>query len=776
MFVPICQAVQHAHQKGIIHRDLKPPNILIPLYEGQAVPKVIDFGIAKAIGVRLTERTLTTDSGTVVGTPEYMSPEQAEPEQLDIDTRSDIYSLGVVLYELLTGTTPLRGDGMTDAGLLNLLRRIREEEPTKPSTRLSTTEELPAIAAKRGVQPRKLMTLLRGDLDWIVMKCLEKDRTRRYATANALALDLERYLNDEPVEACPPSAGYRVRKYVRRNKGPVLSALAITLALLGGTGVALWQAMAATRARDVALQAAEAERAARDTANAKQEETRAVLQFVENQILAAARPKGQRGGLGPDVSLRAAIQSALPFVDKSFKDQPLIEARLRLTLGMSFRYLGDAKTAAEQEEAARMLYARHRGPDHPDTLRSMNNLANSYDVLGRYADALKLREDTLALRKVKLGPDHPDTLQSMGSLANSYAALGRHADALKLYEDTLALQKAKLGPDHPDTLGSMNNLAIRYYALGRHADALKLFEETLALRKAKLGPDHPDTLVSMNNLANSYDPLGRHADALKLREETLALQKAKLGPDHPDTLRSMNNLAKSYYDLGRHADALKLHEETLALRKAKLGPDHPNTLTSMYNLAESCAALGRHGDALKLFEETLALRKAKLGPDHPDTLQSMWGVAKSLIKLERGVEPVPIIDECVQRASGKVVDPALLSSVIDLRLRHFAKSKDVAGCRASAAMWEKLDRRDADSLYNAACMRAITAQVLRDSGGKGADAEAGRAIAWLRQAVSAGYHDARHTGTDHDLEGLRDRADFRELLGQLQTRSSKDPN
>ena len=669
--------------------------------------------------------------------------------------------------------------------------------------------------------------------------------------------------------------------------------------------------VATTAQENAKLEAENAKKAAQE-ARDKEGEARAVLGFVEDKILAAARPKGEAGGLGHDVTLRKALEATLPQVETSFQSQPLVEASVRMTLGDSFLYLGDAATAEQQYQIARARFTAWQGPDHPHTLSSMNNLARSYAALGRQAEALKLFEETLALRKAQLGPDHPDTLSSMNDLANSYAALGRqaealklreqtlalrkaklgpdhrdtlasmhnlansyahlnrHAEALKLRAETLALLKAKLGPDHPDTLALMNNLALSYAALGRQAEALKLFEETLALRKAKLGPDHPDTLWSMHNLAMSYAAvgrqaealklheetlvlqkarqaealklheetlalqkakllksqwdyagarplyelalainkevqgerhpdtlssmndlaasyavLGRQAEALKLREQTLALRKAKLGPDHPDTLLSMDNLAASYAALGRQAEALKLREQTLALRKAKLGPDHPDTLGSMDNLAASYAALGRQAEALKLREQTLVLRKAKLGPDHPDTLWSMYSLAQSLVVLDRPSESVAIIDDCLRRVEGKVVDPRLVPFALGLRLRACAKQKDASGCRRTAELWEKLNRNDAGSLYDAACYRAVTAGVLRADdrtphAGQQADAEADIAMSWLAKAVAAAGYDApqhlAYMTRDCDLDALRDRADFRRLLAELLDRGfPKDP-
>ena len=791
LFVRVCRAVQHAHTKGIIHRDLKPSNVLVTLHDGVAVPKVIDFGVAKATGQQpLTDRTLFTQFAQMVGTPLYMSPEQAEMSGLDVDTRSDVYSLGVLLYELLTGTTPFDKERLKQAAHDEVRRIIREEEPPKPSTRLSGSVQLPSIAANRGLEPKKLSGLVSGDLDWIVMRALEKNRNRRYETANGLARDIERYLHDEPVEACPPSAGYRMRTFVRRNKGPVMGASLILLALIAGmlgTTIGLIRAEEARQAEaeqrllvqvneQKAIAAAATANQAKQTAEAREAETKAVLEFVENKVFAAARPEGKEGGLGREVTLRKAIEAALPFVEASFTNKPLIEARLRMTLGVSFSYLGDAEIAGVQYQKARALYTQHRGPDHPDTLKSMNNLALSYAALGRDAEALKLHERTLTLRQGKLGPDHADTLKSMNNLANSYADLGRHAEALKLREETLRLRQGKLGPDHSDTLASMNNLALSYVALGRHADALKLHEETLMLSEAKLGPDHPDTLASMNSLAITYSRLGRQADALKLREETLTLRRGKLGHDHPDTLTSMNNLSKSYDIVGRHAEALKLREETLTLRQGKLGHDHPDTLASMNSLAITYSHLDRHAEALKLREETLTLRRGKLGHDHPDTLNSMHNLALSYADLGRDAEALKLREEMLTLRQGKLGPDhpdtllgmlGVAGSLVELgeHAKGFAEANAVAARPNVSAV----------GLYNAACVCArASAAVKGDS--ELQERYAKRAVELLAAADARGY-DTSHgenLKNDRDLDPLRSRPDYLALVARLKAGAATD--
>jgi tetratricopeptide (TPR) repeat protein len=340
----------------------------------------------------------------------------------------------------------------------------------------------------------------------------------------------------------------------------------------------------------------------------------------------------------------------------------------------------------------------------------------------------------LALQKAELGADHPDTLESMAGLASSYVGLGsltRLAEGLWLWEETVALSKARFGPDDPNTLRYIDGLDSAYFFLGRHTDRLKLLEAALELRKTKLGLDHPDTLLNMENLANCYEADGRTADVIRLREQILTGQKALLGPGHADTFDAMNNLAKSYAAAGRYADALKLHEQTLAHYKTLIGP-----------------------------------------PDHPDVLENLWYVAEELSHLDRGAEAVPIIDDCVRRVAGKQVDPRLILGMTELRVRHFEKMKDAAGCRQTAEMWEELNRTDAASLYNAACWRAVTVAVVKQT--PGADAtrlaneEADLAMTWLRKAAAAGYKDAAHMKTDKDLDALRGRPDFQALLKELE--------
>ncbi len=588
LFIKVCQAIQHAHQKGIIHRDIKPSNIMVTLHDGVPVPKVIDFGIAKATEGRLTDATVYTQLHQFIGTPAYMSPEQAEMSGLDIDTRSDIYSLGVLLYELLTGRTPFDAQELVKGGLEAIRRRIREVEPPRPSTRLSTLqgEALTSTAKQHGTQSMHLLKLIRGDLDWIVMKCLEKDRARRYDTANGLAMDLRRHLQNEPIVARPPSTAYRLQKVWRRHKAAVTAAALMASVLVAATGLSVWQALRAGRAETLAKQ--------------RLVESEAISKFL-TQVFQSPDPARD----GRTITVAETLGAAAKKLENDLAGEPARRAELQATIASTYYALGLYREAIPLHEKVRDYYLVTSGPQRPNTLGAMHDLAGSYDHAGRRKEALKLREEALTLRRKVDGPEHPDTLLAMGELAISYTGAGRRDEALKLEEAVLALRRKVSGPEHFETLTAMNNLATSYVTAGRRDEALKLLEEALELRRKVNGAEHPHTLVAMNNLAVSYALAGRRNEALKLREQVLALRRKVLGAEHPDTILGMSLLADSYDEAGHRDEALKLREEALALRRNVSRPE--DTAVAMQSLAISCTEAGRHPEAIALLGQACEL-------------------------------------------------------------------------------------------------------------------------------------------------------------------------
>jgi serine/threonine protein kinase/tetratricopeptide (TPR) repeat protein len=649
----LASAVHYAHQCGVIHRDLKPANILLasrtgrnvspekgqpgisPVSEGPTewsadeFPKISDFGLAKQ------DRPGLTYLGDVLGTPSYMAPEQTQGD--GVGTAADVYALGVILYETLTGRVPFLG-----ASVLETLDQVRNAEPAPP---------------------RKLTGCIPRDVETICLKCLEKDPARRYVSAQTLADDCRRYLEGRPVLARPVSRRERLWRWFRRN--PLAGSLAGTLGLIVVTTFAgltmLYLNADAQRNRAEGaeanwIRAATEARAGEAKAVQSQAETKAVLDFFTKKILAAARPKGQEGGLGPQASIRAAMDHAEPGIAKAFAKQPLAEASVRQTLGITYWFMGEYPRAIAQHERELALRRGQLAADDPQTLNAMAHLAQAYQGAGQTRDALRLHEQIFALRKARLGPNDTETLWTMNRLASTLHGLGRLAEAVPLYEEGLMRAKTALGPDHSDTLIYMSYLCIGYRDAGRWAEALPLAQATLELDRAKLGAHHPDTLAAMNHLATILHHVGRFAEAAKLQQETLELRKTILRPDHPETLNSANNLAAVYLDTGRLAEALPLLENALKIERTQEGADHPYTLAIMANLANAYRLAGRLPEACALYQETLRLQNAKVGPDHYKRLIVMNDFGTCLIKMKRFDEALSLLRECQTLRTRK--DPA----------------------------------------------------------------------------------------------------------------------
>jgi tetratricopeptide (TPR) repeat protein len=781
LFVPICQAVQHAHQKGIIHRDLKPGNILVTVIDGRPVPKVIDFGVAKATAGKLTDESLSTHFGAVVGTLEYMAPEQAGYSGEDIDTRADIYSLGVILYELLTGLRPLGSKRLKKAALTEMIRIIKEEEPSRPSTRLSTDESLPSLASLRQTEPKKLLALLRGELDCVVMKCLEKQRDRRYETANGLARDIQRYLADEIVEARPPSAGYRLRKVARKHRAALATTTAIAVLLLAGLSVSLWQMFRAIEAESKAVSESEAKDLALAAEKKAREQAFAALRSMTDEVVERKFAAGQGHTLTDDdrAFLRGVIAQydAFAAIQGDDADSRVVRAEGRAHVGLMRHRLGELKEAEADFDAALGIFKQLAAdfPTRPEFRQDLAESHNNRGILllktGRQTEAQADFDAALAIFKQLAAdfPTRPEIGQALATSHNNRGNLlrdtGRQTEAAADFDAALGIVK-QLAADFPtrpefrqELARCHNNRGILLSTTGRLKEAETDFDAALGIVK-QLAADFPTRPEFRQLLAASHynrgqllHMRGRLKEAEADFDAALGIVK-QLAADFPTRPEFRQELAMSHSnrglllsDTGRPKGAEADYAAALGLYK-QLAADFPtrsdlrNELAGLYvNLANRQQKNWAQAKRLLLEGRPHHLAALKASPANPSYRQFYRNHLGVLTRAHAGLlEPADAVRTAETRRDLGWDPPA----------DAFDAATLLGACVPIVAKHDKLNdtqRQEAAQFYADAAMKL------------------------LGDAVAKGFKDAAKLKKDPALSPLRQREDFQKLLAELEAKA-----
>ena len=716
LFADVCNAVQHAHQKGIIHRDIKPSNVLVTLHDDRPVPKVIDFGVAKATNMRLTEKTLFTEFRQVIGTPAYMSPEQAGISGLDVDTRSDIYSLGVLLYELLTGTQPFEPGTLSGAAYDEILRFIREVEPPKPSTRVSTLgESITEIAKHRGIKPDDLGRTMRGDLDWIVMKALEKDRTRRYESAAELARDIGRHLADDPVLAGPPSTWYRLQKLVRRNRvAAVWGGLAAAgiLVGLGASTVGFVEARRGrTQAREAehqaqlgaqrALQAEQEERAQRQRAElsrAEAEEQReraeaeyaraaAALGFLDDTF-ASADPLAAGGGAKTLANLLDAATGRLEAGELA--DQPLVEAEVRSTLGKTYRnlHLSGFETAELHLRRASRIWLEHDAAE--DAVQGLLDLAALKDDQDEDAQAEALYRKALEIARSRGGEELlQSTLSSMGRFLTRCGAHDREAfsRAEDGFREALEIAERRNGLEHPAVATCMNELAGALIAQEDFAEAEELLGIALEIGRKLYGDSHPDIAATLSELGALEQARGDYGAAERYLREAFAMDW-KFEADDGGVPTAAVEVAMALADLlileGKAGESVTLYRMVLDGARELLPEPHPMIAFVLRSLAEALRASGDPQGSEEAYLEALEMNRKAVGEDHQETVITKVQLGQLYFGLERYQDAESLF---VSSYEAMVDNPEVPEEDRAFVLDRLVRISEAMGLPEKAALW-----------------------------------------------------------------------------------------